>query len=67
MAQPGGGMVPLYGVVICDALDDPATSVDKLSELREAGRAQLEAQGDLPGALDRLEAEIDRRGGDKSY
>lgn len=67
MAQPGGGVVPLYGVVICDALDDPATSVDKLAELRDAGRAQLEAQGDLAGALERLDAEIGRRGGDKTY
>jgi hypothetical protein len=58
-----GGETPLYGVVICDALDDPATSLDKLTELRDAGRAQLEAHGDLAGALERLETEIGRRGG----
>jgi hypothetical protein len=63
MASHGsGGVVPLYGVVICDALDDPSTTLDKLTELRDTGRAQLEAHGDLAGALKRLEAEISRRG-----
>jgi len=63
MAYGSGGIVPLYGVVIHDALDDPATTVDRLNELRDAGRAQLEATGDLAGALDKLEAEIKNRQG----
>jgi hypothetical protein len=61
MAYGSGGVVPLYGVVICDALDDPTTTLDRLAELRDAGRAQLEATGDLAGALDKLEAEISSR------
>jgi hypothetical protein len=60
---PAGGLQPLYGVVIHDALDDPATSVERLSELRDQGRRQLEEHGDLAGALEKLEAEISSRGG----
>ncbi|MET1112297.1 MAG: DUF1843 domain-containing protein [Allosphingosinicella sp.] len=60
-AKPGGGVVPLYGVVIHDALSDPQTSLERLNELRDQGRRQLEEQGDLAGALDKLEAEISRR------
>ena len=62
-AKPAGGLQPLYGVVIHDALDDPQTSVERLSELRDQGRRQLEEHGDLAGALEKLEAEIGRRGG----
>ena len=61
-AKPGGGVVPLYGVVIHDALADPQTSLERLTELRDEGRRQLEEQGDLAGSLERLEAEIGRRG-----
>lgn len=60
-AKPGGGVVPLYGVVIHDALSDPQTSLERLTELRDQGRRQLEEQGDLAGSLERLEAEIGRR------
>lgn len=61
-ATPAGGLQPLYGVVIHDALDDPQTSLERLTELRDQGRRQLEEQGDLAGALQRLEDEIARRG-----
>lgn len=60
-AKPGGGVVPLYGVVIHDALSDPQTSLERLTELRDQGRRQLEEQGDLAGSLEKLEAEISRR------
>lgn len=61
-AKPAGGLQPLYGVVIHDALSDPQTSLERLNELRDQGRRQLEEQGDLAGALERLEGEISRRG-----
>jgi hypothetical protein len=61
-AKPAGGLQPLYGVVIHDALSDPQTSLERLNELRDQGRRQLEEQGDLAGALQRLEDEIGRRG-----
>lgn len=61
-ATPAGGLQPLYGVVIHDALDDPQTSLERLNELRDQGRRQLEEQGDLAGSLERLEDEIARRG-----
>jgi hypothetical protein len=60
--QPAGGLQPLYGVAIHDALSDPQTSVERLTELRDQGRRQLEEQGDLAGSLQRLEDEIARRG-----
>lgn len=60
--KPAGGLQPLYGVVIHDALDDPRTSLERLTELRDQGRRQLEEQGDLAGSLQRLEQEIASRG-----
>lgn len=60
--KPGGGVVPLYGVVIHDALSDPQTTLERLTELRDQGRRQLEEQGDLAGSLQRLEQEIASRG-----
>jgi uncharacterized coiled-coil DUF342 family protein len=60
-AKPGGGMVPLYGVAICDAIADPQTTVERLTELRDQGRRQLEETGDLAGSLRHLEDEIARR------
>lgn len=60
--KPGGGVVPLYGVVIHDAISDPQTTLERLTELRDQGRRQIEEQGDLPGSLQRLEDEIGRRG-----
>ncbi|MDB5691395.1 MAG: hypothetical protein JWO81_458 [Alphaproteobacteria bacterium] len=61
MVKAAGGFVPLYGVAISDALKHPNTSLDELNKLREQGHSQLRAQGDLPGALRKLEAEIARR------
>lgn len=60
--KPGGGVVPLYGVVIHDALADPQTTLERLTELRDQGRRQLEEQGDLAGSLQRLEQVIASRG-----
>jgi hypothetical protein len=60
--KPAGGLQPLYGVAIHDALGDPQTSLERLNELRDQGRRQLEEQGDLAGALQRLDDEIGRRG-----
>ena len=61
-AQPAGGAQPLYGVGIHDALADPQTTLERLNDLRDQGRRQLEEQGDLAGALEKLDAEIARRG-----
>jgi hypothetical protein len=61
-AEPAGGLQPRYGVVIHDALSDPQTSLEKLTELRDEGRRQLEQTGDLRGSLQRLEDELSRRG-----
>jgi len=63
MANPLGGQVKPYGNAISDALDDPKTSSETLEQLRRQARSLLEEQGDLPGALERLEAEIARRKG----
>lgn len=60
-ARPGGGVVPLYGVVIHDAISDPQTTLEQLTQLRDQGRRQLEEQGDLAGSLERLENELSRR------
>ncbi|MEA3054041.1 MAG: hypothetical protein QOG72_2944 [Sphingomonadales bacterium] len=60
-ARPAGGLQPLYGVAIYDALGDPQTTLEQLNALRDQGRRQLDEQGDLAGSLERLEAEIDRR------
>ena len=62
MAQYGGGIIPLYGVVIHDACKDPSTSLEQLKGLRDQARQQLEEQGDLAGELQKLEQEIRRRG-----
>ncbi|MFL6845027.1 MAG: DUF1843 domain-containing protein [Allosphingosinicella sp.] len=61
-AQPAGGLQPLYGVVISDAISDPQTSLERLTALRDEGRRQLDETGDLRGSLERLEDEISRRG-----
>ena len=58
MAEPAGGLQPLYGCVIHDALSDPTTSLEELVRLRDEGRRQLEEQGDLQGALERLESKL---------
>jgi len=51
----------LYGVGINDALGRKDTTLDELIALRAHARTVLEAQGDLAGALQRLDAEIQRR------
>jgi len=51
-----------YGTAIGDALKDPKSTVEHLKALRDSARQTLKRQGDLPGALKRLEAEIARRG-----
>src|SRR3954468_14829581 len=63
MATANGGQVRPYGVAISDALADPASSLEDLNALRDRARRELDEQGDLPGALARLEEEIKRRGG----
>ncbi len=63
MATPTGGQVRPYGVAISDALSDPNSTLEDLHSLRDAARRSLEEQGDLPGALERLEAEIASRSG----
>jgi hypothetical protein len=44
-------------------LSPTRTSLDELNALRDHARAVLEQQGDLKAALERLESEIQRRGG----
>jgi hypothetical protein len=67
MLEASRGPIPPYGVAIADALRDPQTSLDELIAHRDHARAVLEQQGDLQAALKRLEAEIARRGGGKTY
>ncbi len=62
MPTPTGGQVRPYGVAISDALKDPKSTLDQLNALRDSARKTLKEQGDLPGALKKLEAEIARRG-----
>ena len=50
-----------YGPPINDALADPKTKLETLIKLRERAWATLQAQGDLKGALKRLDKEIARR------
>ncbi|MCA1748860.1 MAG: DUF1843 domain-containing protein [Sphingomonadales bacterium] len=54
------GFVILYGVGIHDALRSGASD-EELGKLREHGRAVLKQQGDLKAALEKLDAEIERR------
>jgi hypothetical protein len=63
MTTSAGGAVPPYGTAIADALKDPNTSTEELIAHRDHARQVLEAQGDLRAALERLDAEIRRRGG----
>jgi Domain of unknown function (DUF1843) len=61
MAQPSGGQVKPYGVAISDALSDPNTTLEQMASLRDEAQRLLDEQGDLPSALERLDAEINRR------
>jgi hypothetical protein len=62
MPTASGGQVKPYGVAISDALKDPKTTLEQMNALRDSAQRLLKEQGDLPGALKRLEAEIARRG-----
>ncbi len=62
MPRAAGGSVKPYGVAISDALKDPKSTTEQLTALRDSAHKLLKAQGDLPSALKKLEAEIARRG-----
>lgn len=47
-----------YGTAINTALRNPRTKLEDLKALREHARSLLRAQGDLKGALGKLEKEI---------
>jgi hypothetical protein len=55
--------VPLYAAGIHDACGRKDCTLDELLALRDHAQAVVQAQGDLKGALQRLEAEIQRRQG----
>jgi len=59
--DPPGWLAQGYGVVINDALSDPKTTLSTLKSLQKKGYARLEAQGDLKGALKKLDREIKAR------
>jgi uncharacterized protein DUF1843 len=50
-----------YGGPIIVALKDPKTKLSELKVLRDHAAAVVAAQGDLKGALRKLEAEIKKR------
>jgi Domain of unknown function (DUF1843) len=54
-----------YGPPINDALRDPSTKLSTLVALHKRATAILKSQGDLEGAVKRLEKEISRRKGKK--
>ena len=60
-------VIVMYGTAINDALADPQTTVEHLVTLRDHARAILEQQGDLQGALEKLEAELRRRNPEAGY
>jgi uncharacterized protein DUF1843 len=53
--------VPPYGTAINQALKNPRTKVQNLKALRDRANALLTAQGDLKGALRKLDREIKAR------
>jgi len=50
-----------YGDVITDALRDPKTTLAALRSLQKNGHQTLQSQGDLKGALKKLDREIKAR------
>jgi hypothetical protein len=50
-----------YGVAINTALRNPRTKLEDLKALREHAVSLMKAQGDLKGALSKLEKEIKTR------
>jgi hypothetical protein len=63
MAIPTGGPAGSYGAAIRDILQDPDSTLENLTALRDCGRREVEEQGDLTGALETLETEIRSRRG----
>ena len=55
--------VPLYASGINDACGRKDATLDELTALRDRAKAVVAGQGDLKGALQKLDAEIKRRGG----
>ena len=58
-----GGIMPLYGVAIGNAIASSTTSVDELLALRSQAQAIVEGHGDLASAVVALDKEIASRGG----
>jgi hypothetical protein len=54
-------VIVAYGTAIGQALDNPKTTLEELIVLRDHAAAILKAQGDLKGALEKLEHEISDR------
>jgi hypothetical protein len=50
-----------YGDVITDALRDPKSTLTSLRSLQKRGYQTLASQGDLKGALKKLDREIKAR------
>ncbi|WP_315736084.1 MULTISPECIES: DUF1843 domain-containing protein [unclassified Bradyrhizobium] len=65
MAKEGvpGGVVPLYGLAIGNALASGGITLDELVTLRSHAKAIVDAQGDLVSAVNALDEEIVKRGG----
>ena len=55
-------VIMLYAPAISDALENKNVSLEELYTLRDHARSVLEQQGDLEGAIAKLEAEVRRRG-----
>lgn len=55
-------VILLYAPAISDALENKNVSLEELYTLRDHARSVLEQQGDLEGAIAKLEAEVRRRG-----
>ena len=53
--------VPPYGTAINQALTNPRTKLEDLKVLRGHAQSLMKAQGDLNGALGKLEKEIKAR------
>ncbi|MDJ0644128.1 MAG: DUF1843 domain-containing protein [Erythrobacter sp.] len=55
-------VIMLYAPAISDALADKNVSLEELRTLRDHALSVIEQQGDLEGAIAKLEAEVRRRG-----
>lgn len=54
--------IMLYAPAISDALEKKDVSLEELHTLRDHALSVIEQQGDLEGAIAKLEAEVRRRG-----